>query len=45
MTIKTEYCSTITNLFIDGEGFFSIAYGTNGKTMQFNGVIVSKNEP
>jgi hypothetical protein len=45
MTMNTEYWRTITNLFIYGDGFLNIAYGTNGNTMQFNGVMVSKNEP
>ena len=45
MTMNTEYWRTIMNLFISGDGFLIMPYGTNGNTMQFNGVIVSKKEP
>lgn len=45
MTMNTEYCKTMINLFISIEGFLIIPYGTNGNTIQFNGVIVKRKDP
>jgi len=45
ITMKAEYCRTITILFIYTDGFINKACGTNGRTMQFSGVMQSKSAP